>query len=108
METLATPHCEQILASCGYKEKTIYVEKSVQNQKNKEKTKEVSHGSIYHTAKTVKTNIRKYFFRLINEQFLQEHKFQKIFNKNAIKLSFSCMSNIKSPISGHSQKILQD
>lgn len=39
METLATPHSEQILVSCRYKEKTIYVEKSVQNQKTKKKQK---------------------------------------------------------------------
>lgn len=42
METLATPHSEQILVSCGYKEKTIYVEKSVQNQKTKKKQKSIT------------------------------------------------------------------
>ena len=35
------------------------------------------------------------------------HKLHKIFNRNSIKVSYSCMRNVKSIISSHNHKILQ-
>ena len=58
-------------------------------------------------SKSVKTNIRRIFIKLICKHFPPNHKFVKIFNKNIIKLSYSCMPNIKSKINGHNTKILQ-
>ena len=54
----------------------------------------------------MKTNIGKLFLRLINKNFLPTHKYRKIFNRNTIKVSYSCMSNIKSKISTHNRKML--
>ena len=59
-------------------------------------------------SKTVKTNIGKYFFLLINTLFPPEHKFHKTFNKNTLKLSYSCIPNLKSLINSHNQNILRD
>ena len=56
----------------------------------------------------ISANIGKYFFRLINKHFPPEHKFHKIFNKNTLKLSYSCMPNLKSLINSHNQNILRD
>lgn len=56
----------------------------------------------------MKTNIGKCFFHLINKYFSQEHKFYKIFNKNALKLSYSCMPNLKILINNHNQDIHKD
>ena len=89
------------MASCRYKEKLTYIEQSAK------KTKETSWFNPPYS-KTVKTNIGKYFFLLINRHFPPEHKFHKIFNKNTLKLSYSCMPNLKSLINSHNQNILRD
>ena len=45
--------------------------------------------------------------KLISKQFPPNRKFVKVFNKNTIKLSDSCMPNIRSKIYGHNNKIVQ-
>ena len=54
----------------------------------------------------MKTNIGKLFLRLINKHFPPTHKYRKIFNRNTIKISYSCIHNIKSKSSTHNKKIL--
>ena len=49
----------------------------------------------------------KYFFRLLNKRFPPGHKLYKMFNKNTLKLSYSCMPNLKTKIDGHNKKILK-
>ena len=46
-------------------------------------------------SKSVKADIGKIFICLINKNFLPVHKYRKIFNRNFIKISYSCMPNIK-------------
>ena len=46
-------------------------------------------------SKSVKTNVGKLFLWLINKDFSPTRKYRKIFNRNAIKSSYSCMLNIK-------------
>ena len=43
----------------------------------------------------VKTNFGKIFMGLADKQFPRHHKYYKLFNRNNIKLSYSCMSNMK-------------
>ena len=43
---------------------------------------------------------------LINKHFPLTHKYRKIFNRNTIKISYSCIPNVKSNISTHNKKIL--
>ena len=49
-----------------------------------------------------------FFLQLIKKHFPKEHKFHKIFNRNALKLSYSGMSNIKTKINAHNREILQN
>ena len=44
-------------------------------------------------------------FSCVKKHFPRDHKFYKIFNKNNLKLSYSCMSNVKSLINAHNKKI---
>ena len=57
-------------------------------------------------SKNVVTKIGRYFVNLLDKHFPQDHKFHKIFNKKNIKVSYSCMLNIKSAINSHNRKIL--
>ena len=57
--------------------------------------------------KAVSTNIAKKFLALIDKHFPREHKFYKLFNRNNVKVSYSCTQNIKNIISSHNKKILR-
>ena len=54
----------------------------------------------------VKTNIGKVFLKLVRKHFPRSHKFNKIFNLNTIKISYSLMPNLKNLIKEHNSKIL--
>jgi len=45
--------------------------------------------------KNVKSRIGREFLRLIDECFPAGHKLRKIFNRNTLKLSYSCMPNVQ-------------
>ena len=54
-------------------------------------------------SENVETNIGKIFLKLIKKHFPPGSKLSKIFNKNTLKLSYSCMPNTKSIISKHNE-----
>ena len=41
------------------------------------------------------TTIGRFFLNLVQRHFPRNHKFHKIFNKKKVKVSYSCMSNMK-------------
>ena len=53
--------------------------------------------------KTVKTNVGNCFLSLIDQHFPKSHSLHKIFNRNTLKLSYNCMTNIKATISDHNK-----
>ena len=94
---------EKCLKNSGYKTKLQYQHPKENNQnKKKRKPKIIWLNPPY--SKSVKTNIGKIFIKLICKHFPPNHKFVKIFNKNTIKLSYSCMPNIRSKINSHNKK----
>ena len=95
------PYYEQYLPNCRYKENLNYGDyKKEMTEKNFTVNPPDS--------KTVKTRIGKLFLQLIKNHFPKEHKFHKIFNRNTLKLSYSCMPNIKTKIKAHNRVILQN
>ena len=58
---------------------------------------------------TVATNIGKEFFNILDTSFPAGHKLYKIFNRSSIKLSYSCMPNLKQIIDRENhRKLKQD
>ena len=57
-------------------------------------------------SRNVKTNLAKQFLNFITKHFPKHHKFHKLFNRNNVKVSYSCMANIKSKINLHNKKII--
>ena len=49
----------------------------------------------------VSTNIAKIFLKLVDKHFPRTHRLHKIFNRNTIKVSYSCMSNVQQLIKKH-------
>ena len=56
---------------------------------------------------TVATNIGKEFFKILDESFPENQKLHKLFNRSSIKLSYSCMPNLKQIIDGTNKRKLQ-
>ena len=56
----------------------------------------------------INEKIGKKFFQMLEQRFPEGHKFRKIFNKNTIKLSYSCMPNIDKIIKSHNNKVLRE
>ena len=48
--------------------------------------------------RSIKTNLGKQFLQIVIECFPPSHKLRKIFNKNSVKLSYSCLPNVGSRI----------
>ena len=56
-------------------------------------------------AQAVKTNVAKLFFRLLDKHFAKSHLLHKIFNRNTIKVSYSCMNNVSQIIKQHNRNV---
>ena len=55
---------------------------------------------------SVKTNVAKLFFRLLDKHFQKSHFSYKIFNRNTIKVSYSGMNNnVSQIIKLHNRKV---
>ena len=52
----------------------------------------------------MQTNVGKSFLRLITQHFPASHKYHKIFNKNTVKVSYSCMDNMERIIKKQTKK----
>ena len=55
----------------------------------------------------VQTNIGREFLNLVSKHFPKNHRYNKIFNKNSIKVSYSCKDNLQTIIKKHNEKILE-
>ena len=94
---------EQALKNSGYKE-PVRFKKSPPKKRNR------SRNIIYFNPpfnSAVSTNIGKVFLSLIDKHFPPHSKYSKIFNRNTVKLSYSCMPNMQEIISSHNKQILQ-
>ena len=81
-----------------------YNNKTERKNKNKRRRNILWFNPPY--SENIQTNIGKSFLNLLNKHFPPSHKFHKIFNKNTVKLSYSCMPNMGALISGHNKSIL--
>ena len=104
----AAPYYEQCLSNCGYKQKLNYRDPTSPNIITKRKRQRNILWFNPPYSKTVKTKIGKFFLQLIKKHFPKEHKFHKIFNRNTLKLSYSCMPNVKTKINAHNMVTLRN
>ena len=56
----------------------------------------------------VKTNIGEMFLKLFDKHFLKTSKLHKIFNRNNVKVSCSCLPNFANMIKSHNNRILSE
>ena len=55
----------------------------------------------------VATHVAKMFLTFIGEHFPKDKRVSKIFNRNTIKVSYSCLPNVEQTISNNNNRLLQ-
>ena len=78
--------------------------------KNNEKNKKRKRKTIWFNPPfniNVATNVAKTFRTFIDKHFPKDKRLSKIFNRNTIKVSYSCLPNVKQTISNNSHRLLQ-
>ena len=93
---------EKALYDSGVSTKLEYIDYS-DSRKNKDQRQRKRNIIWFNPPylKNVKTNIGKIFFKLLHKHFPKSNKLYKIFNRNRVKIRYSCMKNLNSIISSH-------
>ena len=103
----STTHYENNLRQSGYNKKLTYKPTDTNHQKHsKHKRKIIWFNPPF--SKNVSTKIGKSFLSLLDLHFSKNHIYSSIFNRSKIKVSYSCMQNIKSVINNHNMKVLNN
>ena len=97
------PVYKNALHKSGYKNSLKYSEEIHQHSSNKRTRKIIWFNPPF--TQTVKTNVAKLFFRLLDKHFPKSHLLHKIFNKNTIRASYSCMSNVSQIIKQQQERL---
>ena len=66
----------------------------------------MSRGSIPHSDQALKLILENFSLNLVTKHFPPGHKYHKIFNRNNLKISYSCMQNMEAIIKNHNKAIL--
>ena len=96
---------QQALDESGFEFKLHYQDPQPETEKRSRKRNIIWFTPPYDLS--VKTNIGKEFLRIITKCFPSSNKLYKIFNRNTVKLSYSCMPNMKAMIDGNNKKLLE-
>ena len=99
---------EEALRNGGFNEELKYKNKDSEEQTRNEENRKRRRKIIWFSppfSLSVKANIGKLFFKLLKKHFPKSNPLSKIFNKNTIKISYSCTRNMKSIISSHNKQI---
>ena len=95
---------EEALQKSGYKNVTLTYQKENTTQKRKNRKRNI----IWFNPpfnKNVSTNVAKTFLSLIDKHFPISNKLHKIFNRNNIKVSYSCTKNVERIIKSHNRNV---
>ena len=100
----SAPFYDNLLANSGYTEKLNYIPRNPDRKINRKRDILWFNPPF---SKSVQSNIGRKFLKLIDKHFgNKDHKLNKIFNRNKIKLSYCCMDNMEKTIKSHNKRIL--
>ena len=94
----------------GYQASLEYIEAKVDNIENNTNKIQRKREIIWFNPlfnKSVTSNVGRRFLNLAEKHFPKEHKLHKIFNKNTLKVSYSCSQNMTQIINSHNRKVKQ-
>ena len=93
---------EKALKDSGYKSVNLTFKKAAEKQNRTR-----SHKIIWFNPpfiKSITTNVAKRFLNLVNRHFPKTNTLHKIFNRNMVKVSYSCTENMANVIKSHNKK----
>ena len=97
---------QEALERSGYTHKLTYGQRDAPAKKPRSRKRKVIWFNPPYS-KSVTTNVGKEFLKLIDKHFPPHNKFRKIFNRNSVKVSYSCLPNMKRKINQHNKKVLR-
>ena len=96
---------EKALRESGYKNVSlIYTDKKDAKQKRNRSRNIIWFNPPFN--KNVSTNAAKRFLNLIDQHFPKSNKLHAIFNRNTVKVSYSCTQNMSSMIKSYNKKVI--
>ena len=102
-----TPY-QEALNKSGYNHKLNYQSSDETNKVNSGKSRNRQRHITWFNppySTNVTTNIGKKFLELLDHCFPKAHKLHKVINRNTVKISYSCMPNVKQIISNHNRSV---
>ena len=106
----AAKYYQGVLDKAGYTHKLAYeknIPEGIRNRSNRKRGRKITWFNPPYS-KSVSTNVAGLFLKLIDKHFPPQHRFRKIFNRNNLKVSYSCMPNVKKIVNGHNKKVLAE
>ena len=103
--SIAAPLYENALNQSNYQSKLKYTPCSNTNNQRKRRHRNIVWFNPPYS-KSVRTNVGKNFLKLVDKHFPPSNPLHKIFNRNTVKVSYSCMKSCKSVISQHNKSVL--
>ena len=100
----AKPCYEEALHASGFNHRMSYETMSTNTNRRNRTRKIIWYNPPFN--KSLKTNIGNKFLSLVEKHFPKDHRLHKIFNKNTIKVSYSCTQNMANIIKSHNNRIL--
>ena len=104
----AAPAYETALRDSGFDSKLSYSEPERDQQQTKRNRRRKIIWFNPPFSANVKTNVGKKFLSLLRLHFHSNHRLHAIFNTKTVKLSYCCMRNVASIISGHNKHVLSN
>ena len=101
----SVPLYQEALDKSGYKHQLTFQKTSTNDTQTRQRKRNILWFNPLFSKSAV-TKIGKTFVRLIDKHFPPHHKLHKLFNQNNVKISSSCMSNVKSIMSKHNKTVL--
>ena len=92
----AAPACQNALGHSNFSHKLEYMLHETQQPYRNRQCNVIWFNPPF--SKNVKTNIACSFLHLVDSHFPAGHKLHKIFNRNTVKVRYSCMNNVRSII----------
>ena len=83
------------LKNSGFNDNITFILNTINTKTNKKNTQK--HKIIWFNppyCRSVKTNVRRIFLQLVKKHFPKGNSLNKIFSKNTVKVSYSCIGNI--------------
>ena len=98
----AAPDYNKALEESGHKERLTFTTTPETRRKTRRRNK-IWFNPPFNL--DVKSSIGKDFFRLLDKHFPDHHRYHKLFNRNSVKLSYSCMPNMEAIIKSHNAHV---